>query len=110
MTTPDDLQVPDPNPVELSHLQRERHVQAIRRQLKVIRTEHLRLLRAWLLDVVQGERTAHLELATLRGELIHAEVERRERDRLRTRLSEFGLVSSKPIVDQLASFPDLAAP
>jgi hypothetical protein len=67
-----------PEPSPMTHLQREEEIQVVLRALPYIPTADLRRLRAWLLDMIEKHGDRHRDICTLRGELVHAEVQRRE--------------------------------
>ncbi len=94
----------------LSHLERERSAQRARAAVVHVQTADLRKLRAWLLDVVQGERTAHMDLATLRGEVVHERILQNERKRTLTAIREFANPTDRRLLVALATFADLSPP
>lgn len=93
--------------VRLSNFEMERISQEAKAHMERVGNDDLRKLRAWLLDVVQDELTAHLDLAKLVGTLVHDEVKRRESKRFK--LWSDATLSYKSLA-LLATFPDLDPP
>ena len=97
--------------VTLTHLDREEHSQGITGAMAKLTTPTLRKVRAWLADVVENQKTVHLELAMLRGNLINEEIERRAVAPVRSKMRLIWSGSDAPhLIIFLASFPDLPSP
>lgn len=62
----------------MTQLEAEQERQNVQTLMKNIRTADLRLVRAHLADIVTSGRTLDIGRASLRGQLVHAEVLRRE--------------------------------
>ncbi len=105
-SVPNELGFPKSPAPALSHLDREAWIQRSTTLVRSIHTDDLRLLRAWLLDVVQKGLSSYVEIATIKGEAVHAEIARREQSLL-ARLLRPTVRSS---LRDMASFADLAAP
>jgi hypothetical protein len=91
----------------MTHLERERLYQDAMQAAGNVSTLDLRKVRAWLLDVVQGEHTQYMEVAVLLGEVVHAELKRREEGRRFLKRAPQTVISYR---DWLCRFPDLAPP
>ena len=64
----------------MTHLEIERETQEISLELTFISDGNLRLIRAWLADLLESEKYPEIEdLIRLRGNLITAELEKRSR-------------------------------
>ncbi len=62
----------------MTHFEREREAQELSSVLPSLSTLDLRQLRAWLADVLLNGTDLHRDIAEVRGQIIHAEIFRRE--------------------------------
>lgn len=95
----------------LTHLQREQHRQDIEKTMRQLSTSKLMVIRAWLADVVENQKTCHMELARLRGSMVNEEIGRRGSSGVLSGLG--GLLyatDAKWSVEKLARFPDVKPP
>lgn len=95
---------------ESSYLALERHRQFALEAVKHLPLDELKQLRAWLAEVLEGGKTAYIDYARLRGEIVHTEIVRREGG---TMLRMFRGLNSVPATSSLvnmAAFPDCPCP
>jgi hypothetical protein len=97
----------DQQPIELTALEVEQVTQDAKKQVRSIGTDDLRLLRAYLLDVISKRLSQYTAAAQIRGRVAHEEIERRERNLVARLVRPSTLRWS---LERLARFPDLEAP
>lgn len=63
---------------DLTHLEEEEERQRVQQALAGVETDQLRRARAWFLDLIKQPEFRYPRLVELRGQIVHAEIERRE--------------------------------
>ncbi len=95
----------------LTHSEREIETQRVNRVLPLLKDEWLRVLRAWYLDCLElHPPPIAREYVHLRGELIHAEIAKRERAKasilVGLRRATTSNVTMRDHLRELVRFPD----